>query len=234
MSHVLFKITTLAAMLAAVIAAPVQAATPSIIISEVAPWASGNSSYGADWFELTNTGNSAVNISGWRMDDNSNSFGSSVAMRGVSSIGAGESAIFLEGNATGSTDATIDAGFVSAWFGGSTPAGLQIGNYGGSGVGLSTNGDAINIFTTGGVLVTRIGFPGSTSSIGLSFDNAAGLGGNVVVSQLSVVGVNGAFLSYDGTATGSPGSIGAVPEPETYALMLAGLLGLALVRRTRA
>jgi hypothetical protein len=234
MTHIQFKRSSLAAVLTAAIVAPAHAAEPSIIISEVAPWASGNASYGADWFELTNTGASTVSIGEWRIDDNSNSFGSSVALRGIGSIGAGESVIFLEGNASGSTDATLNAGFVAAWFGGSAPAGLRIGNYGGSGVGLSTNGDAVNIFTAAGALVTRIGFPGSTTSIGLSFDNAAGLAGDVVVSQLSTVGVNGAFLSHDGTATGSPGSIGAVPEPETCALMLAGLLGLALVRRARA
>src|SRR5690349_7980988 len=50
--------------------------TPSIIISEVAPWSSGNSSIGADWFEVTNIGTAAANITGWKMDDNSNSFGS--------------------------------------------------------------------------------------------------------------------------------------------------------------
>ena len=51
-----------------------------VIISEVAPWSSGNSPYMADWFEVTNTSTSAVNITGWKMDDNSNSFGSAVAL----------------------------------------------------------------------------------------------------------------------------------------------------------
>ncbi|MEI9897707.1 MAG: lamin tail domain-containing protein [Chthoniobacter sp.] len=57
--------------------------TPQIIISEVAPWSSGNSPVGADWFEVTNIGTAAQDITGWKMDDNSNSFGSAVALNGV-------------------------------------------------------------------------------------------------------------------------------------------------------
>ena len=71
-------------------------AKPVLYISEVAPWASGNSTLGADWFEVTNSSSSAINITGWKMDDNSNSFGSSVALNGITSIAAGESVIFIE------------------------------------------------------------------------------------------------------------------------------------------
>ena len=78
------------------------------------PVAAIQNSYGADWFELTNIGSTAVNISGWKMDDNSNSFGNAVALRGVTSIAAGQSVVFIEGNATGTTDSTIDATFKTA------------------------------------------------------------------------------------------------------------------------
>ncbi|MGF1992052.1 MAG: SdiA-regulated domain-containing protein, partial [Nostoc sp. ZfuVER08] len=44
---------------------------PNVIISEVSPWSSGNSPYGADWFEVTNTGTSTIDITGWRIDDDS-------------------------------------------------------------------------------------------------------------------------------------------------------------------
>ena len=107
---------------------------PMLYISEVAPWSSGNSAVAADWFELTNSGTSAVDITGWKMDDNSNSFASSVALNGITSIAAGESVIFIEGGA-----AQVTA-FVNTWFGGVLPAGLQIGTYTGSGIGLSTSG----------------------------------------------------------------------------------------------
>jgi Lamin Tail Domain len=175
--------------LAALLMASVAPVHADIIISEVAPYASGNTVYAADWFELTNTGSSAVNITGWKMDDNSNSFAAAVALRGVTSINPGQSVIFIESNASGSTDSTIDSSFKSAWFGSNVPAGLLIGNYGGSGVGLSTSSDAVNIFNSSGSLMANVSFNASTT--GKTFDNAAGLN-NATLTQLSAVGVNGA------------------------------------------
>ena len=120
------------------------AVAPSLIVSEVAPWSSGNSPFGADWIELTNTGAHAVDISGFRIDDSSNVFTSAVALTGVSTLAAGESAIFLEGNAA------TTAAFKTAWFGANVPAGLQVGFYSGGGIGLSTDGDAVNVFDAAG------------------------------------------------------------------------------------
>lgn len=206
---------------AAVLAASIAPAHAAIIISEVAPWGSGNGTYAADWFELTNTGASAVNISGWKVDDNSNSSAAALTLRGVTSLGAGQSAVFLESNSSGSGDAALDAAFVSAWFGANAPAGLLIGNYGGSGVGLSTSSDAVNIFNGSGALITRVDF--GTSTTGRSFDNVAGLN-NAAISQLSAVGVNGAFTSFNGAEVGSPGQ---VPLPAALPMFLSafGLLG---------
>jgi hypothetical protein len=167
-----------------------------LIISEVAPWASSNSPYAADWFEVTNVGGAAVDITGWKMDDNSNAFASSVPIVGVGSIAPGQSAILIEGTSTTATS------FVAAWFGGSAPAGFLIGSYTGSGVGLSTTADAVNLFNPLGSRITGVAFGAST--IGLSFDNTAGLS---TVTALSVAGANGAFLSPDGIETGSPGTI---------------------------
>jgi hypothetical protein len=194
------------------------AAHAQLIISEVDPTGS-SASYGADWFELKNIGASAVNLTGWKMDDNSASFGSAVALRGITSIAPGQCVILLEGNATGTTDGTIDANFISAWFGGSAPLGFTVANYGGSGVGLSATTDAVNIYDSTGVLQAGVTFGAATA--GISFDNAAGLSGTI--SQVSAVGVNGAFLSFSGLETGSPG---AVPEPGTFALASLGLAAL--------
>lgn len=180
------------------------AGVAGIIISEVAPWASGNSTYAADWFEVTNTGPAAANVTGWKMDDNSNSFSSSVALNGIASIAPGESVIFLESSAP----ATTIPAFTSAWFGASMPAGLQLGTYSGSGVGLSTAGDAVNLFNAAGAVQAMVAFGASPSSAPFAtFDNAAGLN-NTTISTLSVAGVNGAFPASTGTpAIGSPGTI---------------------------
>lgn len=104
--------------------------SPSVIVSEASPWSSGNSPYAADWFEVTNTGPQAVDLTGWKMDDNSNSFGNAVALNGVGRLAPGQSAIFIEGGASTAT------AFEAVWFGSSVPAGLAVGTYSGSGVGL--------------------------------------------------------------------------------------------------
>ncbi len=189
----------------------------AINVTEVAPWSSGNSPVGADWFELTNTGASAVDISGWRVDDSSNSFASSLALLGVGSINAGQSVIFVEGTAATANN------FITNWFGPSAPANFAIGFYSGSGIGLSTSGDAVNIFNASGTLQASVTFGASDNvSPFQTFDNAAGLTG--AISTLSVAGVNGALIAVNSTTEiGSPGTIAAVPEPETYALMLVGL-----------
>jgi uncharacterized protein YjiK len=187
--------------------------TPALIISEVAPWSSGNSLVGDDWFEVTNVGTATANITGWKMDDNSNSFGSAVALNGVSSIAPGQSVIFIE-TGSGHTAADNAAAFRSVWFGGNPPAGLQIGNYSGSGVGLSTGGDAVNLYNSAGVLQANVVFGVSPSGPSFpTFDNAAGRN-NTTISALSAAGINGAFVAATNShEIGSPGTIGALPTP---------------------
>jgi hypothetical protein len=211
----------------AILSMGVMPAQADIIISEVAPWASGNSALAKDWFELTNTGSTAVDITGWKMDDSSNAFASAVALNGITSIAAGESVIFIE-SATSASSA-----FISNWFGASAPAGLQIGNYTGSGVGLGTGGDGVSIFDASGVLQAKVSFGTSDSAAPFqTFDNAAGLN-NATISLLSAVGTNGAFLAFNGNEIGSPGTIAAVPEASTYAMLLAGLGLVGFMARRR-
>jgi len=202
----------------------------AMLITEVAPWSSGNSlPLAADWFELTNTGPAAVIVTGWKMDDSSNSFATAVTLNGITSIGAGQSAIYLEG----ANLATLQTNFINTWFGGTAPAGLLIGNYSGGGVGLSTGGDGVSVFDGAGALQAKIAFGVSDATVPFqSFDNTAGLN-NATISLLSQVGVNGAFTAAAGGEVGSPG-LAAIPEPETYALLLAGLGLLGVMARKRA
>lgn len=206
-------------------------AQAAITISEVSSWSStaANSPYAADWFELTNTGSSAVNISGWKVDDNSNLFTSALALNDVTTIASGQSVVFIEGTSA------IDASFINTWFGTTPPVGLTIGHYSGAGIGLSQNGDAVNIYNASGVLQANVTFAAADAVAPLqTFDNAAGLN-NSAVSLLSVAGVNGAFVAAnDLNEIGSPGSIAPVPEPAEYAMMLAGLALVGGIARRRA
>jgi len=192
-------------------------APASIFISEITPWGSGNSPYGSDWFEVTNTGSGPVDVTGWKMDDDSGTFASAVALTGITSIAAGESVIFMES----SNPAAAKSEFLIAWFGGAAnaPAGLQIGSYSGTGVGLGTGGDEVSLFDAAGHRITGVAVGAST--VGVTFDNAAGLGATQkplpVVATLSVAGVNGGFVANDGHGRGSPGRI---VTPDTTAPVL--------------
>jgi hypothetical protein len=175
-----------------------------------------------DWFELTNAGAADVNITGYKMDDSSYGFATSVALNNVTTIPAGKSAVFLET----ANDTAIDA-FKTQW---GLSAGAIVGRYNGSGVGLSADpGDGIVVFDGAGNEVTdRIAFGVATT--GTSFIRAGG-GTTGAFGSLSVSGVAGAFTS-PGTPTniGSPGTV-ATPEPTTLAAL--SLVGL-LARRRRA
>jgi uncharacterized protein YjiK len=181
-------------------------ARPVLYISEVAPWSSGNSPVGSDWFEVTNSGSTAIDITGWKMDDNSNSFASGATFNGVTSIGAGQSVIFIE--CTPAELAAKSASFIQTWFGANAPANLVIASYSGSGVGLSTASDAVNLYNASGVLQANVSFGQSPTGIYTTFNNAAGLN-NAVISTPSVVGTNGAAKAVNDPAEiGSPGTVG--------------------------
>lgn len=183
-----------------------------------------------DWFEVRNFSNSAVSLAGWRMDDNSFNVANSVELFGVSSIAAGESIVFIENTGDGAT--TVDS-FKTFWFGATAPSGFQVGFYNGSGAGVSfgsgSGGDGVALFDgPGGAERFRVTFGAATT--GRSFDNH--LGNSGLISTVSTVGVNGAFLSSNGL--GNIGSPSAVPEPASMLLLgMAGIGGLAFRRLRR-
>jgi hypothetical protein len=243
------------------------AAQAAIVITEVDPYGSSSSTtYGADWFELTNTGTSAVSIAGYTMTDNhaaSNTttpyaagatlsianltssratFGPAALTLagGATSLAAGQSAVFIESSANAAASSTLIGKFESAWFGANVPANLLIGTYNdGTGTlyGLGTDSDMVNIFngsTSGAALMASVAFGADTGTPVATFDNALGLN-DATLTQKSVAGVNGAFLSANGVEIGSPG---AVPLPPALILFSSGFAGLASVagfgRRRRA
>lgn len=206
----------------AVVAALASAASGQIRITEAASAGSGGI-FTRDWFELTNLGSSAVNISGWRMDDSSASFGLSAALNGITSIAPGESVIFFEGAGT----TTQIADFRTIW---NLSSSVQIGSYSGNGLGLSTAGDGVVIFADATTVIDSVTF-GSATGGSSSANPVRHFGFNPVTSVfggLQTEGVFGAYRSSDLKEIGSPGLI---PAPTGAALL--GLAGLAASRRRR-
>ncbi len=207
------------------VAAIASIASAQVHITEV--MSSSGSGGTDDWIEVTNYGSSAISISGWRFDDSSFSFGSSQALNGVTTIGAGESVIFIE-----SAGGANISSFRSFWGG---LAGVQVGFYSGSGLGLSSNGDGAIIFTGAGAEISRVSFGAATT--GSSFFYGWTVGGMIDPAfngQVSSPGSIGSQVSFTSTnALGnvaSPGSAMAlIPAPG--ALSLLAIAGAARRRR---
>ena len=187
---------------------------PALAITEASPWSSGNSLYKADWIEITNIGSTSVDLTGLRFDDDSNAFGNSVALQGVSSLAPGKSAVYIEAvDSEASTISALTSAFKADWFGTNVPSGFQIGTYTGAGVGLSTGGDAVNLFDQFGRLITGIKLPASTTY--QTFSNGAGAGSTsnpptVTISTLSSLGAN-SFASAV-PAVPAVAAVGSTPE----------------------
>jgi hypothetical protein len=220
------------------LASPALAQISTLRITEVMS-SSGVGGTG-DWWEATNYGSSAVDITGWRVDDSTFDFNVSVALNGITSINAGESVAFLETNTLDSgTVATLISSFRTFWGGSGTSA--QIGYYAGSGIGFSSNGDGVVMFSgTGAETTPRVTFGAATT--GSSFYYGYDAAGDPTTSPntnaiVSTVGtLDGQFTFASATTLpqniGSPGTAAVVPEPSSAALLAIGAgAGMALVLR---
>jgi hypothetical protein len=248
------------ALAGAVMVTTAHLAAAAVVITEVDPFGSNSSDgYSADWFELTNTGTTAVNLTGWSMLDNhaasntttpyatgatlsignlsggNKTFGAALLTLagGQTSLAAGQSAVFLENSAAASSSAstTLIKNFETAWFGSTAPAGLLVGTYNdGTNYGLSQTADMVNIFSgssASSALVASVAFGLDAGTPVATFDNAASLN-DATLTQKSVAGTDGAFVSASGMEIGSPGTISAVPLPGTYGLLLSALAALGV------
>ena len=197
----------------------------------------------ADWWEVTNYGSSAVDITGWKFDDSTFLFGNSVALNGVTSINAGESVAFLETTTLDSgTVATLISSFRTFW--GGSAASAQIGYYAGSGISFGSGGDGIVMFSgTGAETTPRVTFGAATP--GASFYYGYDAAGDPTTSPntnaiVSAVGTLDGQTTFASATTlpqniGSPGTAAVVPEPSSVALLaIAAGAGVTLtLRRAR-
>ena len=190
-----------------------------------------------DWIELTNLGNTVADINGWKVDDSSRAFGTSILLNGITSIAAGESVVFFEtsttnlGSGAWATDLT---NFRSFWGG---LSGVQVGYYGGSGIGLSSSGDGVAVFNSSGTeQATYVSFGAATAGTSFNFVYDASGGLTSAADALSVAGEYGATtVSAAWGGTGTPVSntagLGVVPEPSSSALLGLGTIALLGLRR---
>ena len=168
-----------------------------------------------DWWEITNYGDTAVDLTGWKMDDNSYSLAAAVSLVPYASgtepawslVNPGESVVFME---TASPSTAVPA-FQSFWNLGSGTGNIRnpkLGSYTGSGIGLSSAGDGVCLFDSTGVEVTRVAFGAATTGCSFywSYDSA-GVLGSAPAGTVSTAPLNNAYtVAPSGTSnTGSPG-----------------------------
>ncbi len=180
-----------------------------------------------DWIEITNFGDTAFTFGvdgDLYFDDDSFNWENADILAGIASIGAGESVVFVNGDAP---IAIIE--WTTVW---GTIPGLQIGVHDGSGLGQG--GDGVAIFLDAGLdgidefdaMLDSESYPDASANGGQSWDS--------VLGAFSTVGnASGAFGSLVGNDEGqfAIASPGLVPAPG--AALALGLGGLGLVARRR-
>lgn len=205
-----------------------QLASAQLVITEVMAQTTAGTAgtINGDWWELTNTGASSVNLSGYQWADTED------ALPGTDSnffpafvIEPGQSIIILEEPSANAaawrqnwnlTNDIVILG-MDEMVDDSTPDGDTF-----SGLGSGT--DAVFFYDPAGVLLSSYAYADGAVSRGTSF--AAGLDGSDL--GLSVVGVDGAVTGANGDI-GSPGS--AVPAPAALSAFFVALAGVFRRRR---
>ncbi|MEI6426800.1 MAG: DUF3616 domain-containing protein [Pseudanabaena sp. ELA607] len=169
---------------------------PKVLITEV-----NSNSTGGDFFEIYNYGTTAIDLTGWKWDDDSANFSDSAAAvlsATTLSLNPGASLIVVN-----TTDA---AAFRTAW---GLSTGTAVIATGGPGLGSA---DAVALFDANGQLVT--GFNYKTTTINASdgsviqpvsrTDDSAVVAGHAGVAVGATAGANSVSAVWDGQSTTAP------------------------------
>lgn len=196
-----------------------------VVIAFVAPVASANieitewlySGANGEFIEFTNVGASAVDMTGWSFDDDSQIPGT-VDLSAFGVLAPGESVVLTE---------AVAADFEMAWgLSGVSVIGELSANLG--------RNDQINLYDDSGVLMDQLSFGDETyAGTPRAKDTSCNIpavdyGETVAQVDWSLATVGDAFGSYM-SAGGDIASPGRIPEPTSLALLIVG--GLMIGRR---
>ncbi|MBM3847898.1 MAG: hypothetical protein FJ405_16635 [Verrucomicrobia bacterium] len=188
---------------------------PRLVVTEIhpAPDTNGPVRGHNDWWELTNLGEQAVSLKGYRFDDGSALLAAAITITNDIAVGPGESVVFVE-NMT-------DVEFRRWWGEGNFLNGTKIITYRGGGLSLSSLGDAINLWNSGAInnfdTIASEVFSTATNGVSFAYDVAGESFG-----MLSQEGVAGAWKSHENTDVGSPGVIRASNRPRLLSVTKSG------------
>jgi CotH kinase protein/Chitobiase/beta-hexosaminidase C-terminal domain/Lamin Tail Domain/Immunoglobulin domain/Fn3 associated len=174
---------------------------PNLVITEVMSSEAKGTLTTSDWWELSNLGNTPVNLQGYRFDDDHDSFADAQTINDAVTIAPGESIILVE-------DLT-PADFRTWWGSQNLPASLQIITY--PSIGFSSSGDAIYLWNAAANSITdttaSVTFSTATKGVSFGYDPVSNAFGG-----LSVAGQNGAFIATLNGDLGSPGTFINLPR----------------------
>src|SRR6056300_946973 len=167
-------------------------AAVKLSISEIMA-GSNSTAYNADWFEIYNYGDSAVDLSGYSWDDDSEIAGTSTFPSVT--VQPGQAIVVLDDVA-----ANKDA-FLAEWklYAGSVTI-VANDELTGSFPSLSQNGDAVFLYDANGAEMASGVYTAATAGFAVEFDTTGTFTGD------AVDGTNGAYTSLEGDV-GSPGNL---------------------------
>ncbi len=173
-----------------------------------------------EFFEITNVGGAAIDLTGWSYDDNSRTAGS-LSLSSLGILAVGESAIVCEPTA---------AAFRTAW---GLSAAVKILGSNTQNLGRA---DEINIYDAGNNLIDRLTYDDQT----LGGHRTQGISDNIKFAKLglndpasgvaSVAGDSWGSIASANGDVGNPGAYADIPSPGAMAL---AAIGVVLARRRR-